>query len=266
MLTEVFAALTHWPSLVLVVVVFGFAPGVCLRLIVLAYPRSDPRRDELIAELYAVPRMQRPLWVAEQLEVALFEGLGHRVSAAIRQLTGRRQVPLVYHDTLTGLVNKVTVNHRLAQVFTKRAGQCRVGVCLLDLDAFQVVNDRLGRNMTDQLLKVVASRLTRCCPSGQLVARTGGDEFTIIVEDTTGEHDVAMLAEKMLEAIAAPILVSDHELTVTISIGAVERPVANTNPTALLHAANATLRQAKGNGKGRYAMFDRLSGGDFDRT
>ena len=60
MLTEVFAALMHWPSLVLVVVVFGFAPGVCLRLIVLAYPRSDPRRGELIAELYAVPRMQRP--------------------------------------------------------------------------------------------------------------------------------------------------------------------------------------------------------------
>lgn len=52
-----------WPSLLLVVVVFGFAPGLCLRLIVLAYPREDSRRDELIAELYAVPRIQRPLWV-----------------------------------------------------------------------------------------------------------------------------------------------------------------------------------------------------------
>jgi hypothetical protein len=70
----------------LVVVVFGFVPGFCLRLIILAYPRSDPRRAELIAELYAVSRIQRPLWVAEQLEVALFEGLPHRISAA-RQLT-----------------------------------------------------------------------------------------------------------------------------------------------------------------------------------
>ncbi|HSL08148.1 MAG TPA: hypothetical protein VK887_09235 [Pseudonocardiaceae bacterium] len=88
---ELLEAVASWPGVGLVVVVFGFAPGFCLRLIVLAYPRGDPRRAELIAELYAVPRIQRPLWVAEQLEVALFEGLGHRVSAAIRRLTGRRR-------------------------------------------------------------------------------------------------------------------------------------------------------------------------------
>jgi hypothetical protein len=81
-MTELLDAVASWPSLVLVVVVFGFAPGFCLRLIILTYPRRDPRRKELIAELYAVPRIQRPFWVAEQLEVALFEGLGHRISAA----------------------------------------------------------------------------------------------------------------------------------------------------------------------------------------
>jgi hypothetical protein len=90
-MVELLKAVTSWTSLVLVVVVFGFAPGFCLRLIVRAYPRSDPRRAELMAELYAVPRIQRPLWVAEQLEVALFEGLGHRASAGIRRLTGRRR-------------------------------------------------------------------------------------------------------------------------------------------------------------------------------
>jgi hypothetical protein len=89
-MTGLLSAVASWPSLVLVLVVFGFAPGFCLRLIVLAYPRSDPRRTELIAELYAVPRIQRPLWVAEQLEVGLFEGLGHRVSAVIHRLTRRR--------------------------------------------------------------------------------------------------------------------------------------------------------------------------------
>ena len=88
---ELLEAVASWPGVGLVVVVFGFAPGFCLRLIVLAYPRGDPRRAELIAELYAVPRIQRPLWVAEQLEVALFEDLGPRVSAAIRRLTGRRR-------------------------------------------------------------------------------------------------------------------------------------------------------------------------------
>ncbi|MGH3784090.1 MAG: hypothetical protein ACRDRO_26595 [Pseudonocardiaceae bacterium] len=80
-MADLLAAVASWRSLVLVFFVFGFAPGFCLRLIVLAYPRGDPRRTELIAELYAVPRIERPLWVAEQLEVALFEGLSHRVRA-----------------------------------------------------------------------------------------------------------------------------------------------------------------------------------------
>jgi Protein of unknown function (DUF3761) len=68
-----------------VIALFGFAPGFFLHLIVLAYPRSDPRRRELIAELYVIPRRERPLWVAEQLATALFEGLGRRVSAGIRR-------------------------------------------------------------------------------------------------------------------------------------------------------------------------------------
>jgi hypothetical protein len=85
-MVELMEAITSWPSLLWVVIVFGFAPRLCLRLIVRASPRGDPRRAELIAELYAVPRIQRPLWVAEQLEVALFEGLGQRVSAGIRRL------------------------------------------------------------------------------------------------------------------------------------------------------------------------------------
>ncbi len=84
-MAELMQAITSWPSLLLVIVVFGLAPGLCLRLIVLGYPPGDPRRAELIAELYAVPRIQRPLWVAEQLEVALFEGLGHRISTARRR-------------------------------------------------------------------------------------------------------------------------------------------------------------------------------------
>ena len=90
-MTELLKAVTSPWNLLWVVVVFGFAPGFCLRLIVRAYPPDDPRRDELIAELYAVPSIKRPLWVAEQLEVALFEGLVRRVSAAIRRLGDRRR-------------------------------------------------------------------------------------------------------------------------------------------------------------------------------
>lgn len=90
-MTELLDTVTSWRSLLLAVVVFGFAPGFCLRLLVLIYPRSDPRRTELIAELYAVPRIQRPLWVAEQLETALFEGFPRRLSAVLRWAAHQRR-------------------------------------------------------------------------------------------------------------------------------------------------------------------------------
>jgi hypothetical protein len=72
-------AVLSWPTLVLAILVFGFAPGAALRLIVLAFPKDDPRREELLAEVYVVPRIERPFWVAQQLEVAIFEGLGDRL-------------------------------------------------------------------------------------------------------------------------------------------------------------------------------------------
>jgi hypothetical protein len=76
-----------WPTFGIALLVFGFAPGAALRLIVLCYRRDNPRRRELISELYAVPRIERPFWVAEQMEVALFEGLRGRF-AAIRRNRG----------------------------------------------------------------------------------------------------------------------------------------------------------------------------------
>lgn len=161
-----------------------------------------------------------------------------------------------YHDPLTGLANRAMVTERLAQVFAEPAGQWRIGLCLLDLDRFEGINASLGHDVGDQLLIAVASRLTRCCNSSQLVARTGGDEFMIIYENTTGEHDVAALAGRVMTAMAAPIRIGDHELTVTMSIGVVEQPVADTNPADLMQAADITLYRAKADGRARYAMFD----------
>jgi hypothetical protein len=86
MAAELLDLVVSWPAFFVAVLVFGFAPGVLLRLIVLAYHREDPRRQELVAELYAMPRAERPFWVAEKLEVAIFEGLRYRVEWA---LTGR---------------------------------------------------------------------------------------------------------------------------------------------------------------------------------
>jgi hypothetical protein len=85
-MSSLFFHVLSWPTFLILLLVFGFAPGAALRLIVLAFDREDPRRQELLAELHAVPRVERPFWVAEQLEVALIEGLGYRLQWAA---TGR---------------------------------------------------------------------------------------------------------------------------------------------------------------------------------
>jgi hypothetical protein len=90
-MTEVLDHVVGWRSLSLLLLVFGLAPGLVLRIIVLAYERDDPRRRELIGELYEVPRFLRPFWVCEQLETAAFEsGLPRRVATRLRSLVRRR--------------------------------------------------------------------------------------------------------------------------------------------------------------------------------
>ncbi|MGB8996672.1 MAG: EAL domain-containing protein [Pseudonocardiaceae bacterium] len=187
---------------------------------------------------------------APAYQVALLEDVSER------RCLQAKLVYQAYHDPLTELANRQMVTERLEQIFAGSASERRVGLCFLDLDGFKVVNDSLGHNVGDQLLKTVASRLTRCCDPAQLVARMGGDEFVIIVEDTAGEADMAALADKVLTALAEPVHVGRHQLTVRTSIGVVERPVADTNPADLMQAADITMYQAKTNGRARYAMFD----------
>lgn len=79
MVEQMLQLVVSWPAFVGLLLVFGFAPGAVLRFVVLAFERGDPRRDELLAELHVVPRLERPFWVAEQLEVAIFEGLRDRL-------------------------------------------------------------------------------------------------------------------------------------------------------------------------------------------
>lgn len=187
---------------------------------------------------------------APAYQVAVLEDVSerHRLQARLEYQA--------YHDPLTGLPNRALVSDRLARVFAEPASHRRIGLCYLDLDGFKAVNDSLGHDIGDQLLIAVASRLAGCCGPGQLVARMGGDEFVIIVEDSSGEEIVA-LAEDVLAALASPVRIGDHELIVTASIGIVERPVVAATQTDLIQAADITLHWAKADGKNRYAIFDR---------
>ncbi|MFF3770922.1 putative bifunctional diguanylate cyclase/phosphodiesterase [Streptomyces sp. NPDC002232] len=139
----------------------------------------------------------------------------------------------------------------------------RIGLCYLDLDGFKAVNDTLGHRVGDRLLAAAATRLTECADSdgytrngGHLVARLGGDEFAILVEDSTGTEQLADLARAVLDAFQRPFDLGGQRVTVSASIGVVERAGHGTTATALMQAADTTLYWAKADGKARWTLFD----------
>jgi diguanylate cyclase (GGDEF)-like protein/PAS domain S-box-containing protein len=164
------------------------------------------------------------------------------------------------HDPLTGLPNRALFLERLSAVFAserERPGQARVGMCYLDLDGFKVINDSLGHAVGDRLLVAVARRLDEAIAGpGRLIARMGGDEFVVLAEDSTGTEDVIAIAETVLAALQRPVRIGGHELTVTASIGIVERPVAGTTSADLMRDADITQYWAKADGKGRWRVYD----------
>jgi diguanylate cyclase len=161
------------------------------------------------------------------------------------------------HDPLTGLPNRAMFADRLDQIYTHPQPGVRLGVCFVDLDGFKAVNDSLGHHVGDHMLVAVSERLGGiAAESGHLIARLGGDEFVILIERTTCSDDVVKVADQALNALSEPIHVGGHRLSVSASVGIVERPVAGTDPADLMRAADITLYWAKANGKARWALFD----------
>ncbi|MFF0157481.1 putative bifunctional diguanylate cyclase/phosphodiesterase [Streptomyces sp. NPDC005263] len=213
----------------------------------------------------------RSLWA--QVTVAPLSGEGPgAVLLSVTDITARRELQarlrhLQMHDPVTRLPNRTLFFERLTAALEAEAyeltGTGRVGLCYLDLDGFQAVNDTLGHRIGDRLLAAVAGRLTRCADeaglgrvSAPLVARLGGDEFALLVEDSTGTDQLADLAEAVLNAVQAPFDIAGQRLSVSASIGVVERQAAGTSATGLMQAADTTLYWAKADGKARWTLFD----------
>ncbi|MEU0812190.1 EAL domain-containing protein [Streptomyces sp. NPDC005970] len=177
-----------------------------------------------------------------------------------RDLQGRLR-HLQMHDPVTRLPNRNLFFERLSSALEAaaydRGGTGRIGLCYLDLDGFKAINDTLGHRVGDRLLGAVAQRLTECAaPGGHLVARLGGDEFALLVRDSTGTEQLCELARSVLAALQRPFDVAGQRLSVSASIGVVERPAAGTHTTWLMQAADTTLYWAKEDGKARWTLFD----------
>ncbi len=187
---------------------------------------------------------------------------GDLLARTLRDAIERQRVEddlayLAYHDPLTRLPNRALFADRLAQALAQagRYGQ-RVALLFLDLDGFKRVNDALGHEAGDELLREVGRRLARCTRESDMVARLSGDEFTVILPDIGAREDAAAVARKIIEAIGArmPLKESGRDAVVTVSIGVSVYPDDGHDAAALIRAAGNAMYRSKREGKDNYAF------------
>jgi diguanylate cyclase (GGDEF)-like protein/excisionase family DNA binding protein len=161
------------------------------------------------------------------------------------------------HDPLTGLPNRTLfvdrVHHALA--LAGRDGGT-AAVLALGIDRFKTLNDRLGHDRGDELLGELAERLAALLPAGDTLARVGGDEFAVLCEGLPGERGAIEVAQRLLDALVAPVVLGDHPVFVTASIGIAVSDGQGHGAEALVRDADVAMSRAKDHGGTRYELFD----------
>ncbi len=163
---------------------------------------------------------------------------------------------LAHHDSLTHLPNRLLFTARLEHaIHVADRQRTSVAVLALDLDNFKQVNDGLGHPIGDRVLQEVARRLQAQVRKSDTVARFGGDEFAVLIEDVRGPREAALLAQKFLSAFREPMEIEGHLLPIGLSIGICLYPGDGKEVTTLLKHADSALYRAKENGKDQYAFY-----------
>ena len=163
---------------------------------------------------------------------------------------------LAYHDSLTGLPNRLLFNdrvdHAIAQA--KRSGH-RLSILFFDLDRFKHINDSLGHPAGDRVLTQVAKRMASSVREEDTLARLGGDEFAVLVENVEREQSLALVAEKLLHCFESPFEEAEHEFFLNASIGISIYPRDGETTATLLKNADAAMYKAKNNGRGGFQFY-----------
>ncbi|MFN8666053.1 MAG: EAL domain-containing protein [Gemmatimonadaceae bacterium] len=204
-------------------------------------------------------------WGEEQLRLlaeladAASTELQLRHALAEREMRERQLRHDSLHDALTGLPNRALFMKRLtdASLRARRTGDGLFAVLFLDLDDFKLVNDSMGHQVGDEVLVTVARRLEECVRGGDIVARLGGDEFAILLERVTDARDTALVADRVQQALKAPMNIGGYEWVTSASIGVVLSSSASERPEYLLRSADMAMYRAKHQGRSRFELFDR---------
>jgi diguanylate cyclase (GGDEF)-like protein/PAS domain S-box-containing protein len=198
-------------------------------------------------------------------DITHFISTGKDISERMR--TQERLHYMAHHDALTKLPNRTLFLDRLRQAMARANWHNRlIAVIFMDLDKFKDVNDSLGHDLGDMLLVQMTQRLSTSVRAGDTVARFGGDEFAILLDDVASEKDVSQLAKKMLDTLAPPFRIQDHEVRVTASVGVSIFPSDGDDSETLLRNADVAMYRAKHLGRNNYQFFsNEMSARAFER-
>ena len=177
----------------------------------------------------------------------------------LNEITLRKQADLYFlahFDHLTGLPNRMLFGDRLMQACRDAVrNDTLVGLLFVDVDRFKQVNDSLGHGFGDMLLCAMSERLKSCSRESDTVARLGGDEFAILMDNLKDPDDANIIAQRIVDSMQEPLILSGHSLLITVSVGIAIYPTDDPDVTVLLTKADTAMYEAKSSGRNGYRIY-----------
>ena len=221
----------------------------------------DGRISDFVSEVYRCKTREK-IWVSEAVWLvrdedgnpAYYEGMV--IDASARRAAEKKIAHIALHDMLTNLPNRALFQESLSVALAENRRNHELALLCLDLDHFKDVNDTMGHDCGDILLRLAARRIARTLPASGMAARFGGDEFAILLPNIRGRDSVMQLAREIVATLSKPFRIRGKRVFVSASIGIAIAPTDGNDAKELLKKADIALYRAKRDGRGTYSCFD----------